>query len=117
MSYTTLQLLKIIPLDETLRTELLSSYESMDPARQYEISVAATDAFDEYVKYLEDIFYNHILDTIATEGGVITDDIARKSKVMVNEYLTKQNSDVFEHIVQDTAKLDALRAQVSQLIN
>ena len=115
MSYTTLQLLKIIPLDETLRSELLSSYESMEPARQYEISVATTDAFDEYRTYLENIFLDHVLEMQASTGK-ISNDAVRQAKTMTVEYVGQLISGIFARIAEDTVKLNALRAQVTQLM-
>ena len=117
MSYTTIQLLHIIPLDESLRTDLLQSYEAMSPARKYEISVVVYDGFDAYLNTLANSEYQKLLIEVETGDRKLTTDLMEVARQRAYDIVDRQvqSSESQVSKVVEAVQMDSIRDQLLAL--
>lgn len=117
MSYTTTQLLHIIPLDESLRTDLLQSYEAMSPARKYEISVVVYDGFDAYLNTLANSEYQKLLIEVETGDRKLTTDLMEVARQRAYDIVDRQvqSSESEVSKVVEAVQMDSIRDQLLAL--
>ncbi len=109
--FTTLEIIKIVPMSKELREELISHWETYEEERKYLISRACWQSFHEFRDKVTQFVYNEFLTEV--EGGrrkmtdTFMEDVDKEVESVFNEMLAgKQNER--EEISQIRSRLQNL---------
>jgi len=64
-NYTTKDIIKILPLEDQYRKNLLEEYDSYDEAKKYEVSSVCWKKFNEMTEQLAEKAYDFFLEEVA----------------------------------------------------
>lgn len=111
-TFTVPQLLKILPLDASFRTELETEYESYSEGRKFEIKQILWDAFFQMTDELTDIKYERLLLDIKDGRRNELDDLYQEARTLVYQ----DYRDILAGKKEEIEQIDKIRDQLKGLI-
>lgn len=111
MNYTTKELLKIIPLDEDLRTSLLKEYDTYGESKKVEIDFTCIDIFSEMTEVLADIKFRQFLDEVQEGKRKLTTDLMDQAK----EAVLQDYEDMLSGKKHEQEQIESIREKLQSL--
>jgi len=110
--YSTIEIIRALPLEDAVRTRLLETYPEMDSDAQLEISTICWEAFHKMRAEIQRYWEERIMKEVA-DG---TRKLEKAPDVTIYELVWEEIENRMSGKVYDDAKLDAVRSQLQKLI-
>ncbi|MDO8611057.1 MAG: hypothetical protein Q7R95_11075 [bacterium] len=111
MRYRTIEIIKLIPLNEEIRAKLLKEYDTYSEGKKFDVSSVIWSIFVEWTEILVDNKFKQLLDEAQMGKRELTTDLDLKAKDAVN----KDYEDMLNGTTQDTAQIEKLREKLKSL--
>jgi hypothetical protein len=108
----TLDVIKIVPLEEVMRQQLLAEYDSYDDARKYDIQEIVWAAFHEMREQLIDLKYQEYLEDVEKGIKPLANDLYDQAVAAV----WKNFDEILAGNRQDATEIDSIRTKLQALI-
>lgn len=111
-TFTIPQLLKLLPMEDTLRNELSAEYETYSEGRKFEIKQILWEVFFEMTDLLTDLKYDQLLVDITEGKRNELENLYEEAKSLVYQ----DYKDVLAGKKEEIEQIDKIRDQLKGLI-
>lgn len=111
MNFTTKEILKLIPLDNTLREQILKEYDSYGDGKKYDMGTIIWDAFTQLTNALIDLKFKKYMFEVENKQRKLTTDLYIKAK----EAVYQDYDDILSGKKQDREQMEAIQKKLQSL--
>ena len=110
--FTVKDIIKIVPLEEALRKELLANFDSYPQAQKFDIESSLWNAFTELTEELKKIKFEEFVKEIALgKKNTRTDLMNEAEKEVYKDY-----EDILSGKMEEIQQIDSVREKLAELM-
>jgi hypothetical protein len=111
-TYTIPELIKIIPMEDEVKAQLATEYESFSDGRKFEIQQILWDALFEMTDALTDLKYDELLQDVQEGKRIVSGDMYQEARSMVYQ----EYEDILNGKKEEVDKIDKIRDQLKGMM-